>query len=382
MSGDPEQEYFADGVVEDILTALARFPSLRVIARNSSFIYKGKAVDLRAVGRTLGVRYALEGSVRKSGQRIRIVAQLIETETGTHLWADKLDGDLSDIFALQDEITEKVVTAIEPRLKRADIERSARARPSDLGAYDLYLRALAAHHRMDREGLAEAIELLRRCLDLDPRYGAAASLYSISQAQLVALGGVQDPQSAVAEVLQYARLALDLNKDDPDAIAWAGRVIAWANNDFDMAMDLVNRAVAANPNSANVWCQRGWVLVYAQRPAEALPDFERALKIGPLDLALFDTLAGQANAFLILNRFEEAVPAAYAAIAQNPRYASAYRVLAASLAHLGRLNEARAAANKLIEIDPNFTIATWARRAGTWQSRQMVEGLQLAGLPE
>ncbi|MCG2645802.1 MULTISPECIES: adenylate/guanylate cyclase domain-containing protein [Bradyrhizobium] len=270
MSGDPEQDYFADGVVEEIITALSHFKSLFVIARNSSFTYKGKAVDIKQVGRELGVRYVLEGSLRKAGDRVRITGQLIDASTGAHVWADKLDGDLRDIFALQDQVAEKVAAVIEPNIKRAEIEGAAKRRPESLNAYDTYLRALPRYYSLTKEGFEEALSLCYRALDMDSRYTAAARLAAEVLGVKVAQGWSSDVKADYAEAFRLGRLALTIDDTDPDSLAQWGRGVAAFSDDYDAAKDAVDRAVALNPNSARAWTNRGWTYRYMKDVDEAV----------------------------------------------------------------------------------------------------------------
>jgi adenylate cyclase len=257
MSGDPEQEYFADGIVDDITTALSRFKLVFVIARNSSFAYKGKAVDIKQIGRELGVRYVLEGSVRKAAGKVRITGQLIDATTGVHLWADRFEGDLSDIFALQDQMTEGVVSAIAPRMFQTEIDLAVR-RSNNLSAYDLCLRASSHSKSWTRGGLAEALRLASRALEIDPRCGFAATLAGNCHFGNVRQGWAADPKSEIAEGLRLLRLALSIDGKDYMALSLLGRETALLSGDFDTAREMVDRAVALNPNSASVWGQRGW----------------------------------------------------------------------------------------------------------------------------
>jgi len=382
MSGDPEQEYFADGMVEEIITALSRFRSLFVIARNSSFTYKGKAVDIKKVGQELGVRYVLEGSVRKAAETVRITGQLIDAMTGSHLWADKFEGKLTDVFALQDDVTEKVVAAIQPKMKLAEIELAGRRRPDDLNAYDLFLRALPRYYSMTREGLAEARRLTYRALEIDSQYGAAALLCASAIGYNVAQGWSVDVKSDYAESTRLGRLAFAIDENDPDTLAQIGRGTAAFTDDYDTAVDFVNRAVVLNLNSASAWNHRGWVYRYVGGAEEALLSFERAIRLSPLDPMLYDTYTGVASTFITLGRFDEAVSEAKKALRQNPLFTSAYRCLAAALAYLGRNTEAEEAAARLLEIEPNFRISKWVGYGGQWQGKKFIEGLRLAGLPE
>jgi len=249
MSGDPEQEYFADGMVEEIITALSRFKWLFVIARNSSFTFKGKAVDVKRVGRELGVRYVLEGSVRKAAGKVRITGQLIDAITGTHIWADRFERDLTDVFALQDEVTLAVVSAIQPKLLQTEIELATRRRPENLTAYDYYLRAIQQNYLATREGIAEAIRLAHRALELDPRFGFVAALVGNCHMLNVMLGYANDPQFERKEAVRFFRLALSMNDGDPETLAIAAITSAFMVGDSETEIELADRAVAFNPNS-------------------------------------------------------------------------------------------------------------------------------------
>jgi adenylate cyclase len=330
IGGDPEQEYFADGVVEDIITALSHFKSLFVIARNSSFVYKGKVVDIKKIGRELGVRYVLEGSIRKAANRVRITGQLIDASTGAHVWADRVDGELSDIFALQDQITERVVAVIEPNIKRAEIE-AAQRRPDNLNAYDAYLRALPRFYSLTEDGFADALGLCYRALEMDPRYIAAMRLGAEVLGLRVAQGWSRDVRSDYEEAMRLGRLALEIDDTDPDSLAQWGRGIAAFSNDYESARDAVDRAVALNPNSARAWVQRGWTYRYMKMGEEALSSFERALRLNPLDPVLFDTLTGVASTLIMIGRDEEAAIQAQKAVGLNPRFTSALRCGGAGL---------------------------------------------------
>src|SRR5438874_11076156 len=283
MSGDPEQEYFADGMVEEIITALSRFKSLFVIARNSSFTFKGKAIDVKEVGRRLGVRYVLEGSVRKASGKVRITAQLIEAVTGAHIWADRFERDLSDVFALQDEVTIAVVSAIQPKMLQTEIAMATRRRPENLTAYDFYLRAMPQFYLMTREGVAEAIRLAHRALELDPRFGSVAALAGHCHAQNVTLGYAKDPKFDRKEPVRLAHLALSIDDSDPDTLARAAVISAWMVGDSEAEIEMADRAVALNPNSSLAWNCRGWVYNTAGLPEEAIRRFERAVRISPVD---------------------------------------------------------------------------------------------------
>ncbi|MCC8942134.1 adenylate/guanylate cyclase domain-containing protein [Bradyrhizobium sp. Arg68] len=382
MSGDPDQEYFADGMVEEIITALSRFKWLFVIARNSSFTFKGKAVDVKEVGRRLGVRYVLEGSVRKASGKVRITGQLIDAVTGAHLWANRFERDLTDVFALQDEVTVAVVSAIQPKLLQTEIVMAARRRPENLTAYDLFLRAMQQFYRSTREGLAETMRLAHRALELDPRFGLVAALASAAHMQNVVWGYAVDPQFDKKEAVRLGRLALSIDDDDPDTMALAALTSAFMVGDSESEIEMADRAVALNPNSFRAWSSRGHVYRVAGLPEEAVQSFERAIRMSPIDPLLHRTFTGMGFAFIELHRFGEAIVAGKKALRQNPSYSLAHRCLAAAFALLGRDAEAREAAARLLELDPAFTIGAFVARGGQSNSKLMVEGLRKAGLPE
>ncbi|WP_229165599.1 adenylate/guanylate cyclase domain-containing protein [Bradyrhizobium altum] len=380
MSGDAEQEYFADGMVEEIITALSRFRSLFVIARNSSFTYKGKAVDIKQVGRELGVRYVLEGSVRKAAGKVRIIGQLIDATTGVHLWADRFEGDLSDIFTLQDRMTESVVSAIEPKVFQTEIDLAAR-RPNSLSAYDLCLRAIPHLYSFTRGGSAEALRLVSRALEIDPRYGFAATLAGSCHIQNVTQGWAADPKSEFAEGLRLLQLVLSIDGNDHLALSMLGYAAAWSG-DFDTAREMVDRAIASNPNAAFAWSTRGWTYQVAGNPKEAIRSFERAVLLSPFDPLLFVTFTEMGVAFIGLGRFDEAVAAAKRALSQNQIFMPSYCCLTTALAHLGREAEARDAAARLLELKPDFRISEWVTRRGPRTHQMFIDGLRKAGLPE
>jgi adenylate cyclase len=382
MSGDPEQEYFADGMVEEIITALSRFKTLFVIARNSSFTFKGKAVDIKEVGRRLGVRYVLEGSVRKAAGKVRITGQLIDAVSGEHIWADRFERDLTDVFALQDDVTVAVVSAIQPTLLKTEIAMATRRRPENLTAYDLYMRAMQHHIQFNREGLAEAIRLAHRALDLEPRFGFVAALAGACHVANVTLGYANDPQFERNEAVRLARLALSVDDGDPDTLAYAAVVSAYLVGDCESAIEMADRAVALNTNSYNAWLNRGYVFRAAGRSAEALQSFERAVRISPADPSLHLLFVGIAWASIELRRFDEAIVAGKKALRQNFSVAMAYRCLASALAHLGRDAEAREAAARSLELDPAYTISASIARGGISNAKLFIEGLRKAGLPE
>jgi adenylate cyclase len=382
MSGDPEQEYFADGMVEEIITALSRFKWLFVIARNSSFTFKGKAVDVKEVGRRLGVRYVLEGSVRKASGKVRITGQLIDAATGAHIWADRFERDLTDVFALQDEVAIAVVSAIQPKLLQTEIATATRRRPENLTAYEYYLRAMQQYYLTTREGFADALRLSHRALELDPRLGLVAALAGGCHTMNVLLGYAIDPQFERKEAVRLLHLALSLDDGDPDTLAWASMISAFMVGDSESEIEMADRAVALNPNSFNAWHYRGWVYKIAGSPEEAIRSFERAIRMSPVDPLLHRSLSGMGMALIELGRFDEAIVAGKKSLRQNPSYWPAYRNLASAFAHLGRDAEMREAAALLLELDPAFTISAWIARGGQSNSKLIIEGLRKAGLPE
>jgi TolB-like protein/Flp pilus assembly protein TadD len=381
MSGDPEQEYFADGMVEEITTALSRFKWLFVIARNSSFTFKGRAVDIKEIGRRLGVRYVLEGSVRKASGKVRIVGQLIDAVTGAYIWADRFERDMTDVFALQDEITVAVVSAIEPKLLQTEIAIATRRRPESLTAYDFVLRAMPHFYLTTGDGYAETIRLAHRALELDPRFSFAAALAGASHMNNVLLGYSIDRQFERKEAIRLVRLAVNLDDSDPETLAFASVTLAFLASDRECAVEMADRAVALNPNSINAWGNRGWVYNVAGLADEAVRSFERAIRVSPVDPLLHRSLAGMGTALIELGRFEEAIVAGKKALRQTP-WVVTYRCLAAAFAHLGRDAEAGEAATRVFEFDPDFTISAWIARGGQSNAKLLIEGLRKAGLPE
>jgi adenylate cyclase len=382
MSGDPEQEYFADGIVEDIITALSRFKSLFVIARNSSFTFKGRAVDIKEVGRRLGVRYVLEGSVRKASGRVRIAGQLIDAVTGAHIWADRFERDLTDVFALQDEVTLAVVSAIEPKMLQTEIAMATRRRPENLTAYDFYLRGMPQYYLATREGMAEASRLFHRALELDPGFARPASVAGICHLLNVILGYGNDPQFDRKEAVRLVRLALSIDDGDPETLARAALISAYMVGDSEAEIEMADRAVALNPNSWITWNGRGIVYRLAGLPEEAIRSSERAVRMSPVDPQLYVTLTNIGQALIELGRFDEAIVAGKKALRHNPSYVATYNCLASAFAHLGRDAEAHDATARVLEIDPAFTISAYIARGGQSNTKLLIEGFRKAGLPE
>ncbi len=382
MSGDPEQDYFADGMVEDIITALSRFKSLFVIARNSSFTYKGKAVDIKQVGHELGVRYVLEGSVRRAGGRVRITAQLIEAADNKHVWAEKLDGDLSDIFALQDTLTRKIVSSVSNRLEQAETDKATSKPTTLLNAYDLYLKGqLAMRHERRFE---DAYTLFAEAFALDPNYAAAYSTAAQCIVSQRFVRGSSLSADAQTEAIRLARTAARLANSDANAMARAAHVLAEIGNQYDLAKELVDRAVDLNPNLGNAWQVRGWVSIMRGEGRCALDSFTTVLRLDPLDPSIAGAWAGLACAYNALGDFEAGCEWATRAIENaTEMWTLAYFVINAVPA--GRLQAARSAVAKMLELKPTARISDAHQLCHTrdevWSAR-MMESFREAGLPE
>jgi adenylate cyclase len=346
MSGDPEQEYFSDGMVEEIITALSRIRWLFVIARNSSFIYKRQAIDVKQVGRELGVRYVLEGSVRKAGNRVRITGQLIDAVIGTHLWADRFDGLLEDVFDLQDQIATSVAGVIEPTLQAAEIRRSSERPTSDLTAYDLYLRALPAASSGEKTGYVEALELLEKAIERDPHYGPSLAMAAVCQTALHVSGWTHEPEATRREGIERARQALRYAGDDACTLGRAAYALAHLGEDIDAAIALIDRSLQINPSFAYGWQRSGWLRLWAGQPDLAIDHFETALRLNPRDPAPA-TLMGIGVGHFFARRLEEARAMLLRSLQVQPRWVPTSRFLAACYAHLGRLDEARAIIGQL-----------------------------------
>jgi adenylate cyclase len=358
MSGDPEQEYFADGMVEEIITALSRIRWLFVIARNSSFIYKGQAIDVKQVGRELGVRYVLEGSVRKASGRVRITAQLIDALTGTHLWADRFDGSLEDVFELQDKVASSVAGVIEPTLQAAEIRRSGDRPTSELTAYDFYLRALAHWGSRSREHTVQALDLLEQAIAIDPHYGPALSWAAMCHMTLVRDGWAEEPEASRRKGIDLARRALGAGENDPrilvnaaNALATFGDATGTFGEDIGAMIGLVDRALALNPSYARGWFVSGLLRVFAGQHDLAIEHVETSLRLSPRELT-GTPLSLVGLAYLFKHQFEEAAAKLLLAIQDHPSFPSSYRHLAVCYAYMGRLDEARAIVARLRTITP------------------------------
>jgi TolB-like protein len=351
ISGDPEQEYFADGMVEEIITALSRIRWLFVIARNSSFSYKGQAIDVKQVGHELGVRYILEGSVRKAGQRVRIAAQLIDATSGAHLWADHFNDFLEDIFEVQDKVAVSVAGVIEPTLEAAEIRRSAERPTNDLTAYDLYLRAFAHWVPSEKNRVFRALDLLGQAIERDPHYGPALALAAHCHQWLEVNGWTEDPEAARRTSVDLARQALRSGPDDPGVLALVAFVLGYFGEDIDVSLGLIDRCLTLNPSFARGWHWSALLRLFAGQPDLALGHFETFLRLSPRDrMATYLNGIGEAQFFS--RRFDEAAVNLLASLDTAPGFPVTYRVLAACYAHLGRLDEAREIVRRLRAITP------------------------------
>jgi TolB-like protein/class 3 adenylate cyclase/tetratricopeptide (TPR) repeat protein len=387
MSGDPEQEYFADGMVDEIITALSRIHWLFVIARNSSFTYKGRAVDVKQVGRELGVRYVLQGSVRKAANRVRIIGQLIDTTTGAHLWADRFDGTLEDIFDLQDQVTASVVGAIGPKLEQVEIERAKRKPTDSLSAYDYYLRGIANYYPATREASDEVLRLFYKAIELDPRFASAYGMASWCYFWRKANGWMTDRDQEIAETALLARRATELGKDDALALAWAGNSLAYVVGELDDAGAFIDQALILNPNLALAWGASGWVRVWRGEPDAAIEHLARAIRLSPLDPIMPGFQIATAHAHFFAGRYDEASSWAARALRENPSfsYAGGVRMVAASNALAGRLEDAQKAMARMRRIDPTRRISNLREVLGPYRPDALAkyeEGLRKAGLPE
>jgi TolB-like protein len=385
MSGDPEQEYFADGVVEDIITALSRIRWLFVIARNSSFTYKGRAVDVKQIGRELGVRYVLEGSVRKSANRVRITGQLIDATTGAHLWAERFEGTLDDIFELQDQVAASVVGAIAPQMERAEIERAKRKPTENLNAHDYYLRGMANLHLGTQEAIDEALSLFEQAIKLDPDFAPAYAMAAWCYVWRKVNGWMTDTPREVAEGARLARRAVELGRDDAVALTRAGHAFAHLAGDLDGGIALLDRAVMLNPSHAAAWFLGGFLRLWNGEHDSAVEHFTRAMRLSPLDPETYRMQAGMAMAHMLSGRFDTASSLADEASRDLPSFLMVVGVAAASHALAGRTDEARWAMDRFRQLDPALRISNlrdWLPIRRAENLAVFAEGLRKAGLPE
>jgi TolB-like protein len=385
LSGDREQDYFADGIVEEIITALSRIGWLFVIARNSSFTYKGRVIDVKQVGRELGVRYILEGSVRKAGNRLRMTGQLVDATTGGHLWADRYEGAIDDIFELQDRVTESVVGAIAHELERAEIERAKRKPTESLDAYDYFLRGMASFHAGTPANIDQALAHFRTAITRDPEYASAYGMAAWCLFWRRLNGWTADPAKDTAEGALLARSAVDFGKNDAVALTRGGHALAHFIRDIDVGVDFLDKALVLNPNLAAAWFLSAYLRTWRGEPDEAIKRFEHAMRLSPLDTEMFRMQTGIAMAHLIAKRFDIACAWAEKAHRAVPIFVVSATVIAASSALSGRMEEAQLAMRAIRKLDPALRLAT----LGAWLPFQrpadaalFADGLRKAGLPE
>jgi TolB-like protein len=385
MSGDAEQDYFAEGMAEEIITALSRCSWLFVIARNSSFTYRGKAIDVRQVGRELGVRYVLEGSVRRGGDRLRFTGQLIEAASGVHIWADRFDGKLSDVFDLQDQFTESVVAAIEPALQLAEIERQKHRPATNLDAYDLLLRAQQLQYEFTREGFAAALRYLGQSLLIDPSYAPAMALAAYCHTERCEQGWTEDPEADAKNASRLASRAVELGKDDATVLWMAARATMQWRPDMYRTRELVYRSLRLNPNSAIAMATAAQIEASMGDPHKALDLLARAERLSPRDPRGWFITWVMSLAYFMEDRFAESAAAAKKSLNHNPRSTLALRLLAASLAKQGDLDGAAEVMREMRSIEPQLTLTRLRSRLMHFQEdfwQKYSEALRLAGLPQ
>lgn len=384
MTSDPEQGYFADGVVEEIITALSHFAGLFVISRGSSFSYRGSGVDIRQVGRELGARYLLEGSIRRDGKRVRIVGQLIESKTGAQLWADRFDTEGDGIFQLQERLASNVVGAIAPRLEHAEIERAKRKPPGSLDAYDYYLRGLDRFHEWTREGNREALRYFHKAAEIDPSFATAYGMAALCYAQRVMNGGKLERREDVAEAVHLADVAVKLGSHNSVALTSAGIAYSRVVGDVDVGGALIDRALALNKNSSQAWYDHGFVKSCKGEPEAALESIRRVVRLNPLDPLMYMVHTGTSLGHFLARRYDEASACANQAVALNPRFLPALRMAAASYALAGQANKAKTAMARLRKLDPSLRVSHIKSILPLRQaedSNRYAEGLRIAGLP-
>ncbi len=385
MTGDPEQEYFVDGMVEEIITGIARFPWLVVIARNSSFTYKGTPVGVRQAARELGVRYVLEGSVRRTGNRVRITGQLIDTATDAQIWAERFDGTLDDVFELQDQVASGIAGAIEPQLRLTEIERAGRKPTESLDAYDLYLRAQAQAYKRTREAMDESIRLAYLALEHDPAYGLAMARIALSRGMQQLRHWIAPVGPEVEEGIEMARRAIATAAEDPWVLDFAGLALSLLAGDNDAALSALDRAIVLNPNFALAFGHRGVILAHLNRPEEAIQSAHQAIRLSPLDPNMFAFCQVLALAHLAAGRYEIALPWAEAALRENAGV-PALRLKLSLCGHLGRQEDVQKCLRRLQEVHPQPTIASAMRDVAKGLAPEIIaciaEGLRKAGVPE
>jgi TolB-like protein len=387
LSPGPEQTYFAEGMADELITALSRLPWLRVISRSGTFVFKDNPIDARQAGRELGVRYVLEGSVRKAGSQVRIAGQLIDTATGAAIWGEHFDGSLESIFELQDQVAAKVVGAIQPRLEQAELERSRQKPTINLDAYDYYLRGLAELHRWTREGNREALKHFYRAIELDRRFAAAYGMAARCFAQRKNNDWVEDEAREKAEAAGLASLAVEFGRDDPVALAAAGVTIAFVGGRVREGGDLVERSLAINPGYGVAWMYRGWVKTWSCEPDEALASVNRALDVSPTNPDPYVRYMRRSLSFVhyLAGRYKEAIATAntHAAVAPTVVYADA--AVAASAVMLGRIEQAQAALAEMLAAAPQLCRANLRNRFPLVKDEdftRLADALRVAGLPD
>lgn len=384
LSGDSGQQYFADGMVEDIIAALSRMRWLFVIARNSSFTYKGRTVDVMQVGHELGVRYVLEGSVRKSANRVRITGQLIDAATRANLWAERFESTLDDIFDLQDQIATSVVGAIAPQMERAEIERARRKPTESLDAYDYYLRGVANLHIGTREAIAEALSLFSKATEFDSNFASAYAMTAWCYLWRKVNGWMEDRSREIAEGARLARRAVELGKNDAVALTRSGHVLGHLDGDLDGGIALLDRAVVLNPNLAAAWFLSGFLRVWHGEPDSAIEHFKHAMRLSPLDPEMYRMQAGLAAAHLFAGRYDMASSWAEKSFRDLPSFLMVVGIIAASHALAGRMVEARRAMRHLRELDSSLCVSDlndWLPIHRPQDLATFAEGLRRAGLP-
>ena len=384
MSGDPEQEYFADGMVEDITTALSRNGLLFVISRNSSFTYKGKAIDVKQVGRDLGVRYVLEGSVRKIGNRIRITGQLIDASTNAHLWADRFDGGIEDVFDLQDQVTSSVIAAIAPKIELAEMQRSAQ-KTENLQAYDYYLRGQALIYQFSREGNEGAITLFRKAISLDPNFTMAHAGIAAWRITSKAFAWTRYSDQELAEIESQTRHLVKLGADDARVLAPAGQVMSFVLGNAEEGASLLRQAVNLDPNFSTARLWYGNASLYVGELDTAVEQYKSALRLSPREPRIFLAQTGLASVYLMKSDYEEASKWATAAVLQASNFAPAHRIAAACYAMAGRMEEAKKACELLLKLDPSLRVSGVYERSPYRRPehlKKLQEALRLAGIPE
>jgi adenylate cyclase len=383
MSAEPGQDYLADGIVEAITAALSRIKSFFVIARSSAFTYKGRATNARDIGKELGVAYMIEGSVQKGGNRLRIIVQLVETESGAHVWSSRYDGTVDDIFDLQDRIAEQLAGAIQPSIRIAEIERSRRKRPQDLGCYDYTMRAMPHVWALEKAEADKALDLLEKALAIDPDYPLALSLAGWCHAQRSVYSFIDDVASSQAKARSLAERAAALSGDDPIILAVLGAIHTFVRN-YGTARILLERALALDPNAAWAWHRLGWVENYSDRPHEAIADFERALRLSPLDPMNFNNYVGFASAYELLGDYEKAAAMYRRGLQERPNARWIYRHLASALSGAGRIEDGRVALAEMLRSYPDYTISKF-KQAMVFSEKAfqpMAENLRRLGLRE